>query len=99
MSAVAKGRRNQRRTTKMLEAIGFKCVTARFGRFGPTDFFGLWDCWCVKDDEWLLIQVSTNQRKGLEWREQAGLFVCPAGVKKEEWVWVDYEKEPKIYLI
>jgi hypothetical protein len=99
MSSIDKGRRNQLKTRRLLEAVGYQCETAKFSRWGSTDFWGLWDIIAIDKKNIKLVQVKSNRLPSPEDREQYELFECPSCVSKELWIWYDYKNEPRIIKI
>ena len=92
MKAKAKGTRNEHRTMRYLEAIGFACTRAAAS-------LGAWDVVAVSRREVKLIQVKTNRWPPSHEMEQLELFEAPSGVSREVWRWDDYARRPKVRVI
>jgi len=92
INCVSKGRRNELRCRKQLEAEGWKCEQPRRTKWNPIDFYGLYDILAYKDGMWLLIQVKSNYCPK-EVREAIRAFkVDGVVVRKQIWVFKDYSK-------
>ena len=96
MSAVAKGRRNQLKARRLLESMGYLVETAKFSRWGSTDFFGIFDLIAIDERDIKLIQVKTNSMPSPAVREGIEEFPCPPCVSKELWILYDRKMEPRV---
>ena len=62
MNTVAKGRRNEIRAEKFMLKEGYIVHRVRRSRYGPQDFFGLFDLICLsKHKPTVWVQVKTNR--------------------------------------
>lgn len=96
MNAVAKGKRNERKTQKYYESRGWVVYTVVRSRFNKNqDIFNLFDHIAWKDGKIKLVQTKTNTLRKPD-REAIKAFATPLGVSKEVFVWIDYQREPKI---
>lgn len=98
----AKGRRNELRAKKALEALGYTVELAkpssRFQR--QNDLWGLWDCVAVRQDDVRCIQVKSNSsRPSLAWRVAAKSWKAPAYFTRELWIYKDRQKEPTVMVL
>jgi hypothetical protein len=66
----AKGTRNEHKTVKYLEAIGYCCTRA-------AGSLGLWDIIAISRSQVKLIQVKSNRWPPPHEREALELFECP----------------------
>jgi len=96
-----KGRRNETRARDILLAAGYEVQMAPMPSKWSlqNDLFGMWDLMAVNGVAIRFIQVKTNQTAPPEWREQAGLWVCPPNCTKELWIFKDRVKEPIIKMM
>jgi hypothetical protein len=87
----AKGNRHRLELIRVLEGLGWRvAVVERTGRFvSPKDAFGLFDLFCIRKDNVLLVQCATNRPHPHQpFMDFAAL--CPLGVWVEQWVRNDY---------
>ena len=93
-----KGRRNELRAAKILEAAGYDVQLAPLPQKWSlqNDLFGLWDVMAVNSREIRFVQVKTNQTARPEDREAMELWPCPPNCSKEIWIFHDGAKEPVI---
>ena len=88
----AKGTRNEHKTMRYLEALGYACTRAAAS-------LGLWDVIAVSPHEVKLVQVKTNRWAGTVETEQMVEFRVPHHVSKELWRWDDYARQPKVKIL
>lgn len=89
----AKGARAERRTIKVLEAVGYLCLKAG-GSLGVFDVvaIGAADLRCIQ------VKAGSQYCSAIE-REQLELLTLPAWATKEIWRWPDRAREPRIERI
>ena len=97
MNTKAKGTRNEHKTMRCLEAIGYACTRAAAS-------LGLWDVIAIGAHDVRCIQVKSNRWPGSVEMEALELFECPRCVSREVWRWDDQEKRgqrvcPKVRLL
>lgn len=89
MSAKRKGSRNEHKTIRLLESLGYRCMKA-----GGS--LGVFDIIAVSADAVLLIQVKSNRWPGRVEMEAIRLFPCPANAKKLVHRWNDRQRMPDV---
>jgi Holliday junction resolvase len=92
MNAKGKGTRNEHRTIRYLEAIGYRCTRAAAS-------MGEWDVIAISSTDVRLVQCKSNRWPGSIEVEAMEQFPCPAGVRREIWRWDDRVREPKVKVI
>lgn len=75
MNAKAKGSRNERRSIRLLEAMGYCCTRAAAS-------LGVFDIIAICPVDVLLIQVKSNEWPRSEEMEQIKLFRAPPNARK-----------------
>lgn len=94
MNARRKGRRNELRAAAILREEGWQVELTRPNKYGPEDFFGLWDLVAVRNcDEILWVQVKTNRPRLKEVERSAQFFNGPG--EMQVWVFYDGDTTPK----
>lgn len=101
INARAKGRKNELRAKKMLEALGYDVEISRPGqKFAEqVDLFGLWDLVAVRKTDIRCVQVKTNKWPSVVDCESMTLWPCPPVVSKEVWRFRDGIKNPDIRIL
>lgn len=98
-NAVAKGRRNERKTADYLTDRGWQVYTVKHLRFqGDQDIFNTFDHVAYKDGVVRFIQTKSN-KVDKKTKDKIGKFNFPENVYAEVFIWVDYKKKPKILTI
>lgn len=92
MNAKAKGSRNERRSIRLLEAMGYACTRAAAS-------LGVFDLIAISPVDILLVQVKSNQWPRAEEMEQIKLFRAPPNTKKLVHRWVDRRRLPDVRQI
>lgn len=93
-----KGRNNELKAKKLLEAAGYAVERRIRGRF-TRDFYNLFDLLAVRGKDMRFVQVKSNSRETPELREAIQLFPVPDCCTKEVWVYYDRVKEPTIHVL
>ena len=93
-NARAKGRNNELRTRRALEADGWLVEVPNYTRYGNKDFYNAWDCMAVRNGEIRWVQTKSNKRPPPAYVLELAKFPGPG--KKEIWIWIDRKKEPRI---
>lgn len=91
-NAKRKGTRNEHRTMRRLELLGYSCTRAAAS-------LGAWDVIAIGPDKIRLVQVKTNRWPGKIEMERLRSFRVPPNVAKEVWRWDDYAHSPKVKLL
>ena len=101
MNTRVKGRRNEKRASIALEALGFQTqLTTSPTKWAlQNDIFGLWDVIAINENYIRCVQVKTNQNAPKAWREKALAWKCPTNCSREVWIYKDRVKEPKIIIL
>ena len=99
INAKAKGKRNERKTKKYLEARGYLVEAVRNTKFHHGDFFGLFDIIAMNEHHIRMVQVKSNRVPSLIIKKILAFTKCPPCVSKEIWSWKDWAKEPKISML
>jgi hypothetical protein len=89
MNAKAKGSRNERKTIKLLEAVGYACMKA-----GAS--LGVFDVIGISLAEMVCVQVKSNRWPSSAETEAIALFPVPPNCRKLVHVWMDRQSVPKI---
>jgi Holliday junction resolvase len=89
MNCGAKGRRNEWRSRKLLEAAGYS-VTRAAGSLGSWDLIG------VSASDFILVQVKSNRSPSPAEREALRDFTAPTNCKRLIHVWRDRERLPRV---
>jgi len=92
MNAKSKGDRNERRTMRYLEALGYACTRAAAS-------LGVFDVVAVGPRDVKLLQVKSNRWPGSVEMEAIELFACPSSCTKEIWRWNDHARQPVVKVI
>lgn len=95
MNTSQKGKRNERKARKYLEAGGWKVIVAkRSSRYDlEIDFFGLFDLCASKDGYFRWIQVKSNYCPLFVKEDIRKNFIVDGHfVKKEVWVFKDHSR-------
>lgn len=88
--AKRKGARNELRTVRHLEALGYRCTKA-----GGS--LGVWDIIAIGTAETLLVQVKSNRVPAPKERKAMREFAVPPHCHKRLlYVWHDYQRIPEI---
>ena len=87
----AKGARNEARCKKELIEDGYQVESVKRLRYGPTDFWGIFDVIAVSSEQIRFIQVKSNRREERWLRERIRAFRCPDSCSKEVCVNYDYK--------
>jgi len=88
----AKGSRNERKTIRLLEALGYVCTKA-----GGS--LGMFDVIALGRDGIKAIQVKSNRWPGSIEMETLELIMLHPIISKEIWRWDDYAREPKVKIL
>lgn len=91
MNTKAKGSRNERRSIKLLESLGYRC-TKSGASLGEWDIIGI-GCHDIQ-----LVQVKTNSWPGSVEMERLELFPCPNNCVKAVWRWDDNARRPRVKI-
>lgn len=89
MNAAAKGRRNEHRSRRLLEASGY-VVTRAAGSLGAWDLVG------IGATEFCLVQVKSNRPPSPAEREELAAFECPPNCRRLIHVWRDRQRSPDV---
>lgn len=92
MNTSKKGRRNEHRTIKRLESLGYYCLRSAASK-------GIWDVVAVGPDNVLLIQVKSNDWPGSEEMAAMTAFIVPPRVQKWVYRWCDRQREPDTRIV
>ena len=90
-----KGARQELRTRKFLENLGYSCARSSAS-------LGLFDIIAVNKNEVKLVQVKSNRWPGTEETEQLKEFArdgCPKSCSVEIWVWADGKRLPRVKVL
>jgi len=88
----AKGARNEHKTMRYLEALGYACTRAAAS-------LGVFDVVAVGPRDVKLLQVKSNRWPGSVEMEAIELFACPSSCTKEIWRWNDHARQPVVKVI
>jgi len=89
MNSKAKGSKNERRTIKLFEAAGYKCMKA-----GAS--LGVFDVIGIGSIDIVLVQVKSNRWPGTVEMEAIELFQCPSNARKLVHRWDDRQRLPQV---
>jgi hypothetical protein len=87
-----KGSRNELKTKKLLESIGYDCCKA-----GGS--LGIWDIIASHQTHTRYIQVKSNRPPPPVEREQMEDWKPPPYSSKELWVWKDGKRWPEVTIL
>jgi Holliday junction resolvase len=89
MNTKAKGSKNERRTIKLYEALGYRCTKS-----GAS--LGTWDIVAIGTSDTCVIQVKSNEWPRTPEMEEMREFVVPPGYKKIIVRWRDRVHLPDV---
>lgn len=89
MNKKAKGNRNEYKTMRLLESVGYAC-------FRMAGSLGVFDVIAVSQTDVLLIQVKSNRLPSAFEMEAIKLFACPPNARKIIHVWHDRKRLPTV---
>ena len=89
MNKKAKGNRNEYKTMRMLEAVGYIC-------FRMAGSLGVFDLIAVCSTDILFVQVKSNRIPSRAEMETIKSFACPPPARKLIYVWQDRKPIPII---
>jgi len=92
MNTKAKGNRNEHKTMRYLEALGYACTRAAAS-------LGVFDIVAISQRDVRLIQVKSNRMPGSVEMEAIEQFKVPGFVSKEVWRWNDHARQPIVKVI
>ncbi len=87
MNNKAKGNRNEYKTMRLLESIGYECFRMAASK-------GAFDVIAVSGADVLLVQVKSNRLPSAFEMETIKNFKCPANARKLIHVWQDRKRAP-----
>jgi Holliday junction resolvase len=87
MNRKRKGTRNEYRSIRLLESLGYNCVRSSASK-------GVFDIVAISQSDILLLQVKTNDWPGSVEMESIKLFPVPNGVRKLIHRWKDRARLP-----
>lgn len=87
MNKKAKGNRNEYKTMRMLEAIGYVC-------FRMAGSIGVFDVIAVSATDILFVQVKSNRMPSRSELDAIEGFICPLPARKMIHVWKDRDSIP-----
>lgn len=95
MNTAAKGRRNESKTARYLENLGYRVITTvRSSYKGSNDFFNLFDHIAVHETGTVLfVQTKSNRVPPPAYRKLIEDFPAP---NKQLFIWYDRVPEPRI---
>lgn len=101
MNARAKGRKNELRAKRILEAEGYTVEMSSPGqKFSKqVDLYGLWDAIGVRRDSVRCVQVKTNRWASGKDTEAMRSWECPENFSREIWRFNDGSKIPQIRVL
>jgi hypothetical protein len=85
----AKGSRNERRTRDLLETAGYQCTKA-----GGS--LGAWDVIGIGSNDFVLVQVKSNDWPGSTEMETLRNFTVPPNTKRLVHRWRDRQRMPDV---
>jgi Holliday junction resolvase len=88
-NAKKKGRVNEAKSIRLLEAAGYECVRAA-GSFGVFDIVG------ISKTDIVLVQVKSNRNAGPAEIEAIQLFPAPPNARKLLHRWNDRQRLPEV---
>lgn len=89
MNSKRKGNRNEHRTMRLLESLGYACTRAAAS-------LGAWDVIAVGPTDVVLVQVKSNSWPGSVEMEQLTSFKAPPNVRKLVHRWRDRQRMPDV---
>ncbi len=89
MNCKAKGNRNEYKTMRLLESLGYACTRAA-ASLGVFDIIG------VSATDVLLVQVKSNRMPSACELETIKLFACPPNARKLIHIWQDRRRLPRV---
>lgn len=92
MNAKRKGSRNEHRSMKLLESLGYCCTRAAAS-------LGVWDIVGIGPTDIVLVQTKSNSWPDSVEMEQMRLFRCPSNCKKLVHRWKDRIKLPDVRAV
>lgn len=87
MKRKQKGTRNEYKTMRLLETVGYECFRMAASK-------GAFDVIAVSVSDVLLIQVKSNRMPSAFEMETIKAFECPANARKLVHVWQDRKRLP-----
>jgi Holliday junction resolvase len=87
MNRKAKGNRNEHKTIKLLESLGYSCFRMA-GSLGKFDVIG------ISATDFVCVQVKSNRMPGTVEIEAIKNFNAPANCRKLIHVWQDRQRLP-----
>ena len=87
MNRKAKGNRNEYKTMRILEAVGYIC-------FRMAGSLGVFDVIAVSATDILLVQVKSNRMPSRAELETIKNFICPLPARKFVHIWQDRNSTP-----
>ena len=89
MNCKAKGSRNERKTIRMLETLGYRCIKAA-ASLGVFDIIG------IGQNDVICVQVKSNDWPRSTEMATLAAFPCPPNVRKIVHRWKDRATQPDI---
>lgn len=89
MNCKAKGSRNERKTIRLLEALGYACMKS-----GAS--LGAWDVVAIGSTDMCLVQCKSNDWPGSVEMEVLRGFQAPSNCKKLVHRWRDNARSPDV---
>ena len=89
MNTKAKGSRNERKSMRLLESMGYNCTKS-----GAS--LGVWDIIGIGYYDFVLVQVKSNQWPSAEEMETMQNFKCPHNTKRLVHRWPDFKRMPDV---
>ncbi len=87
MNCKQKGNRNEYKTMRLLEAVGYACFRMAASK-------GVFDVIAVSPSDVLLVQVKSNRMPSAFEMETIKNFACPTNARKLIHVWQDRKRLP-----
>ncbi len=87
MNKKAKGNRNEYKTMRLLESLGYECIRSA-ASLSAFDVIG------ISKSDVVLVQVKSNRLPSAVETENIKLFVCPPNCRKVIHVWQDRKRLP-----
>ncbi len=85
----AKGNRNEYRSMRLLESLGYACTRAAAS-------LGVWDIVAIGPTDIVLLQVKSNKWPGSVEMEALELFKAPPNARKLVHRWRDRQRQPDV---
>ncbi len=92
MNTAAKGRRNEHKSIRLLESLGYDCTRAAASK-------GVWDVIGIGPTDFVLCQVKSNGWPSSVEMEQMERFKSPLNAKKIVHRWRDNQRHPDVRTI